>query len=227
MYCMFAFDECVLSVNLASFTSHQSSSYSISSFVSSRTPSAPSARPRAISTRARLCVTHDSSLFRYYYTLLLTNQHASLMQSCSHSSCARAIQHASPAPPHLPVINSMYSELSQPSRPPSWRATLAPASFSCFYHVSFLFWFVFTPHITTRAPTQLNMTVCGMLAMHESLFMLKSARLACTSPAIIAKTHNPTLPSPCALIPESLLKIIVWQHAWTCPPAVCNQFPVL
>ncbi len=86
---------------------------------------------------------------------------------------------------------------------------------------------MFTPHITSRAPTQHNMTARSVLTMHESLFMLKCARLACTSAANIAQTHNQTLLFPCALITESLLKIIAWQHAWICPLAVCNQFPVL
>ena len=57
--------------------------------------------------------------------------------------------------------------------------------------------------------------------------MLKCARLVCTSPANITQTHNPTLLSPCALSTKFLLKIIAWQHAWTCPLAVCNQFLVL
>ncbi len=57
--------------------------------------------------------------------------------------------------------------------------------------------------------------------------MLKAAHLVCASPANIAQAHNPTLLSPCALSTKFLLKIIAWQHAWTCPLAVCNQFPVL
>ncbi len=112
MYCMFAFDECVLSFNLASITSQQYNLYSISSFFSSRTPSAPSVSPRAIATHTRVCFTHLSSLFRYYYTLLLSNQPASLTQSCSHSSFTSTVQHPSPVPPLLPTIDSMHSELS-------------------------------------------------------------------------------------------------------------------
>jgi hypothetical protein len=71
------------------------------------------------------------------------------------------------------------------------------------------------------------MTAYSVFNMHGPLLMLKYVRLACTSPAIITQTHNQTLLSPCALIPESLLKIIAWEHARTCPLAVCNQFPVL
>ncbi len=71
------------------------------------------------------------------------------------------------------------------------------------------------------------MTVCNVFAMHDPLLRLKSAHLACTSPSNITKTYNRTLLSPCALISESLFKIIAWQHAWTCPLAVCNQFPAL
>jgi hypothetical protein len=82
-------------------------------------------------------------------------------------------------------------------------------------------------HITTRAPTQRNMTALDVLNMHDPLLMLKCARLACASPANVDQTHKPTLLSPCALITESTLEIIAWQHAWTCPLAVCNQFPVL
>jgi hypothetical protein len=145
MYCMLAFDKCLFSVKLASFTSHQCNSHSISSFFSPRTPSAPSVSPSAITTHARVSFTHDPSPFRYHYTLLLINQPASLTQSCSHSSCASAIQHPSPAPPLLPTINSMPSELSQPSQPAQCHPTPAPASFSCFHHISILFWFVYKP----------------------------------------------------------------------------------
>ncbi len=208
MHCMLALDECLLSVNLASITSHQPNSYSISSFFSSRTPSAPSVSTRAIATHANMCSTHHPSPFRYDYTLLLINQHASLTQSCSHSSCASAVKRTSPAPPLLPAINYMSSEPSQPSQPAQWRTAPAPASFSCFNHICSCFGLCTHPHITTRALTRHNMTVCSVLAMHESLFMLKCARLACTSPANIAQTHNQTLLAPCALIPESLLKII-------------------
>jgi hypothetical protein len=148
---MLALNECSLSVNLASITSHQCDLYSILSFFSPRTPSAPSVSPRVIATHVRVCFTQHSSPFRYYCILRLLNQPASLTQSCSHSSCASAVQHASPAPPLLPTIISMYSELSQPSQSPSCRTAPAPASFFCFNHVSILFWFVFTPpHHHTR-----------------------------------------------------------------------------
>ena len=162
MYCMLALDECLLSVNIASFPSHQSNSYSISSFFRPRIPSVPSVSPRSTTAHAYVCFTQHSSLFRYYYTLRLLNQPASLTQSCSHSSCASAIQHPSPAPPLLPIINYMSSELSQPSQSPSCRATPAPASFSCFHHVFILFWFVYTPpdHHTRPYTTQYDCMQC-------------------------------------------------------------------
>jgi hypothetical protein len=230
MHCMLALNECLLSVNLASITPLQcikSNTRSISSFFSSRTPSTPAPSSRPTTSHARMCFTHHPSLLGYYHTLLLTNQPASLTQSCSHSSCASAVQRTSPAPhSSQPSITCPPSSTSLPSlhraeqhshQPPTPASIMILSCFGLCSH----------PHITTHAPTHHGMTVCRVLIMHDPLFMLKSARLACTSPGIIAQTHNPTLLSPCALIIELLLKIIAWQHAWTCLLAVCNHFPML
>ncbi len=127
--CLLSMNACSHSILLQSH--HQSNSYSISFFFSPRSPSAPSVSPRAIATHARVCSTHHSSLFRYYYTLRVLNQPASLTQSCSHSSCASAIQHPSPAPTLLPTIEYMPSELHRPSQPLSCSTAPATASFSC------------------------------------------------------------------------------------------------
>ncbi len=119
--------------------------------------------------------------------------------------------------PSTPSLPSLHPVAQHPRQPP----------FPALIMFSSCFGLCTRPKITTRAHTQRNMTVCTVFNMHELLIVLKSARLACTSPAIITQTHNPTLLFHCALIPEPLFKIIAWQHAWTCPLAVCNQFPVL
>jgi hypothetical protein len=126
-------------------------------------------------------------------------------------------QPSSTCPPSCPGLPSLSSSAQHPRQPPFPALIMFSSCFGLCPHT----------HIITHAPTQRNMTVCTVLNMDHPLLMLKSARLACTSPANITKTHNPTLLSPCALIPEPLLKIIAWQPAWTCPLAVCNHFPVL
>jgi hypothetical protein len=158
---------CLLSMNACSLSilpqsHHANATHTQFLPFSAHPPSAPSVSPRAIATHTCMCSTHHSSQLRYYYTLFLINQPASLTQSCSHSSYASAVQHASRAPPLLPIINVMPSELSQPAQPAQWHTAPATPSFSCFHHVSILFWFVFTPpdHHTHPYTTQYDCVQC-------------------------------------------------------------------
>jgi hypothetical protein len=128
-----------------------------------------------------------------------------------------SLQPSITCPPSPPSLPSLHRAAQHPRQPPFPALIMFLSCFGLCTH----------PHITTHAPTQRNMTARSMLNLHDPLFVLKCARLACTSPANIAQTHNPTLLSHCALIPVPLFRINAWEHARTCPLAVCDQFPVL